>query len=383
MSVHKVELKSQDGRRKRYAYRVKWRLAGTGPQQSKTVDNRPDAEALDDALRDLGWALPKTDPRVATLSLIGAKGGLTEETRQDALNMGRTLREAVEEWVTRPDLSWGSQRTYRATLNRLGPLGDRPLGAVSERELKGWLATERKTLSDNSVRLSEIVLNGTLAAAGRPRLSGKAKYRGKRKVEPILLNAEQRKLAIAAAEDIDAGLMAKIALGCGLRVGELAALQVKHLHALDDAEEARIRVRQLLPQEVTRAGGFQPGPLKTDRSERDVPIPTTLRLELLERFGEADPEMVVCRPSYAGFWTFSPLHKHWRRAMTKAEGLPSETRIHDLRHTYGKILLSNGYPLSWVSELLGHESPKVTAMVYGGFDQQSVSTARAILDMEG
>lgn len=43
---------------------------------------------------------------------------------------------------------------------------------------------------------------------------------------------------------------------------------------------------------------------------------------------------------------------------------PRPLRFHDLRHTYGSVLLQDGKDITWVSELLGHASVNVTLGVY-------------------
>ena len=40
-------------------------------------------------------------------------------------------------------------------------------------------------------------------------------------------------------------------------------------------------------------------------------------------------------------------------------------RPHDLRHTFGSLLIQNGEPLAYVKEQMGHSSIKVTVDIYG------------------
>jgi len=49
--------------------------------------------------------------------------------------------------------------------------------------------------------------------------------------------------------------------------------------------------------------------------------------------------------------------------MVKRLGLPP-IRVHDLRHTYGSLLLARGAPLELVSERLGHANPSITLNIY-------------------
>jgi site-specific recombinase XerD len=59
------------------------------------------------------------------------------------------------------------------------------------------------------------------------------------------------------------------------------------------------------------------------------------------------------RPSWPSF----------RPAIEKA-GL-RRFRFHDVRHTFGSLLIQNGASLAYVKEQLGHSSIQVTANIYG------------------
>lgn len=58
----------------------------------------------------------------------------------------------------------------------------------------------------------------------------------------------------------------------------------------------------------------------------------------------------------------------WReghRPALKAAGLPTEIRVHDLRHTFASNALAAGESLFWVSRQLGHRNISITADTYG------------------
>jgi integrase len=60
---------------------------------------------------------------------------------------------------------------------------------------------------------------------------------------------------------------------------------------------------------------------------------------------------------------------NWRRRVwllaLEAAGLPPETRIHDLRHTYASLLIEQGHSPKSVQAHLGHSSITVTMDTYG------------------
>jgi integrase len=129
------------------------------------------------------------------------------------------------------------------------------------------------------------------------------------------------------------------------------------------------------------------GAPKTRRSRRVVPIPNGL----LARFKAKYQALLRDFPSEAlkASYIFGDMHKgrpyeinspnHALKRMVKrinkaqkeAEDkagvkLPrlSPMRVHDLRHTYGSVMLSRKVPLELVSERLGHSSITITLNVY-------------------
>ena len=56
-------------------------------------------------------------------------------------------------------------------------------------------------------------------------------------------------------------------------------------------------------------------------------------------------------------------HRYFQPALTKA-GL-RKIRLHDLRHTFGSLLIQNGASVVYVKEQMGHSSIQVTVDIYG------------------
>jgi integrase len=76
----------------------------------------------------------------------------------------------------------------------------------------------------------------------------------------------------------------------------------------------------------------------------------------------------------------APLHRtsitKQFQAHLKRAGL-RPLRLHDLRHTCGSLLMSEGVPLKTISDLLGHASIEVTADIYlHSLDMQVRDTAQ-------
>jgi integrase len=71
----------------------------------------------------------------------------------------------------------------------------------------------------------------------------------------------------------------------------------------------------------------------------------------------------------------------FRKLLEKAD-VP-QIRIHDIRHTFASLLLSQGEPLHYVKEQLGHASIQTTVDVYGHIVPGSNRNAVNRLDDEG
>ena len=69
--------------------------------------------------------------------------------------------------------------------------------------------------------------------------------------------------------------------------------------------------------------------------------------------------------------------QHWARLRNR-QGVPSQVRLHDSRHTHATLLLEAGEPLHVVADRLGHKDASVTSTVYAHVlrGQQDQAVAR-------
>jgi integrase len=133
-------------------------------------------------------------------------------------------------------------------------------------------------------------------------------------------------------------------LQTGLRIGELLALEPKHI--LPGA----VRVEQSLD---SLWGERIVGPPKSDHSYRTISVPETLSSRLLEQ--HSGP--FVCELNYEHL-------KSRLRRYCRDLGLARMT-LHGLRHSHCTYLLAKGVNIIAVSRRMGHHSPAFTLSVYG------------------
>jgi len=171
-------------------------------------------------------------------------------------------------------------------------------------------------------------------------------------VEAMLANLRDRNALLHT--------IAIVALGSGLRRGELCALRWSNL------DSRTLRVEQSL--EETQAGLRFKAP-KTKHGLRTMTLPTSVISELRAHWrsqneqrlalgiGRSTPEDLVF-PA----WNNQPLlpntlSREWSRGR--------QISLHALRHTHASSLIAAGVDILTVSRRLGHANPTITLGVYG------------------
>jgi integrase len=159
-------------------------------------------------------------------------------------------------------------------------------------------------------------------------------------------------------------LLVRFAAYTGLRRGELAGLDLRHITitpptGLGKTWGGSVRVETNL---------------KTPNARRTVPLPSWLAEEThtyISRHPNRDDPT-------APLWPASERRKlNWERRINpntfygnafktavKRAGLPEALRLHDLRHTYASLLAADGVRIEVVAKLMGHKDPTITRKIY-------------------
>ncbi len=159
------------------------------------------------------------------------------------------------------------------------------------------------------------------------------------------------------------------AVRAGLRRGELVALQFGDLNFGADEEDPNRYI--FVQHNYVRRKHTSTKSKKTRR----VDMSKELRAILIEvrdkallaayMAGRADisSDLVFPGPDGGILDPDNLYHRLFIPAMTKA-GI-RKIRLHDLRHTFGSLLVQRGAPLPYVKEQMGHYSIQVTVDIYG------------------
>jgi integrase len=163
--------------------------------------------------------------------------------------------------------------------------------------------------------------------------------------------------------------IAVVALGTGMRRGELCALRWQDVNL----DAATLRVERSLEQ--TRKSGLRFKEPKSKRGRRNISLSPAVVAELRKHWatqqeqrlslglGGSPPDGLVFAD-----WDGSPfapdrLSDNFADTM-EAAGLPHVT-LHTLRHTHASQLIRSGVDILTVSRRLGHATATVTLNVYG------------------
>jgi integrase len=153
------------------------------------------------------------------------------------------------------------------------------------------------------------------------------------------------------------------AIHSGMRAGELAGLQWGDV----DFNSKTITVRRSIDR--VRRKVVRPKSDKSRTIEVSDELITALKNQLREqkaewlKRGSEHPDYVFANSE--GSWSdmANIRGRHFSKCL-EAAGL-SHRRLHDLRHTYASLLLTDGAPMAYVSDMMGHSSIELTVKRYG------------------
>jgi integrase len=162
--------------------------------------------------------------------------------------------------------------------------------------------------------------------------------------------------------------IAIVALGTGLRRGELCALRWSNI----DLDSRTLRIEQSLEQ--TQAGLRFKAP-KTKHGLRSMTLPASVITELRVHWRTQNEQRLALgigrsTPTDLVFpaWDGRPLmpntlSREWSRTIGGIGG--RQISLHALRHTHASSLIAAGVDILTVSRRLGHANPTITLGVYG------------------
>lgn len=307
-----------------------------------------------------------------------------------------TVCEFLRTWLeaVRPNLAPGTYAAYVSHVNHhIAPaMGRMQLRNVTAAHIEAakqrWLTTPRpgarrlasartahhiystlRTAFRYAVRSGRIVINPCDAVRG-PRFERR---------EMRSLDARGVVALLRAMDETPIGAAVTLAVGSGLRRGELLALRWGDV----DLRRALVAVRYSL---VHSKGSWMLVSPKTRRSRRAIALPAFVVRRLREhRIAQARHFAAVGLPRptldtllfESNSLPLVPNLFSIRFARyVKLSGLP-RVRLHDLRHSFATVALASGVDLKTVSAALGHASIAITADTYVHVQPAMLASAAA------
>jgi integrase/recombinase XerD len=175
---------------------------------------------------------------------------------------------------------------------------------------------------------------------------------------PDQLSEEEVRHLLSMVVNPAARMALTMIFSCGLRISEGIHLRVEDI----DGRRMLVAVRN-------GKGGV----------DRYVPLPRRTLIHLREYFVLARPRPWLF-PAKDGKRPFcqTTLQKAFK-AVVRESSIEKDATVHTLRHSYATYLLENGIDIRTIQQILGHKSPKTTAL-YTHLTQKTVDRLHVTVD---
>ncbi len=332
---------------------------------------------------NLGWQ----DGKLRRKTFYGVTRQMVQEKLTDALHTfhqglpitteRQTVGNFIERWLedsVKPSLRPKTYASYSqvARLYLLPYIGRISLQKLTPQQLQAFLNNRvADGLSPRTVQYTHAVLRRALGQAMKwglvprnvallvdlPRMSA-------REVEP--LSPEQVKVFLKEIRGDRLETLYLVAMGVGLRKGELLGLRWEDVDLDADTLNVRVALQRI-------DGALRLVDLKTRRSRRTVALPQLVVKALKSHRVRQIEERLAAGDAWQEFgFVFTttigtPLEprnvtRHFHQALEKS-GLPRQ-RFYDLRHTCASLLLAQGIQPRVLMEILGHSQISLTMNTY-------------------
>lgn len=293
-----------------------------------------------------------------------------------------TFETYATDWLrTRPKLRPRTRETYESQLAHVYPtLGAVELGKISPSAVRAWHADLSTKLGPATVAKCYRILRAILATAVADELI----TRNPCKIDGAgVEHAAERPTATVAqvwqlADAMPDRYRCLVVLAgfLGLRLGELLGLERRHVNIL----HRTLTVDQ--QQQELGNGQVVLGPPKSAASVRTIALPAFVVPEIeahLARWSSPGTAGRVFPGERGGPSRKLTVHKHWDRARTKIEDLPTGFVFHDLRHTANTMAASAGASTRELMHRMGHRSSAAALRYQHATRERDVEVA-ALLD---
>ncbi len=259
--------------------------------------------------------------------------------------------------------------------------GNRRLDQIKRDDIKAMInELIAKELSRNTVRnalcvirriFNEAIEAGIVEVNPAARLGRFTRSANGSEIKGISLTPTEVEGFLQAAKDVCPEYYALflLALRAGLRRGELVAVQWGDIQFGKDEEDGNrfiVVQHNYVRREHTTTKSKKSRRVDMSRELRRVLLELRdkrLLASFLKGKNDISDELVFPTASGTILDPDNLYHRYFQPVLTKA-GL-RKIRLHDLRHTFGSLLIQSGASIVYVKEQMGHSSIQVTVDIYG------------------
>jgi len=279
------------------------------------------------------------------------------------MKLGDLLNDYTETKLRLQKIRETTAINYRAAASRF-PLSSRDVKKLTAADIeKAYGEMLARNLAPSSVRLTHSLLVCALDKAVRDGVvvSNAARLAQPpghpKKTAPKALSDEdlKRLLAVAALEPMPWGLLIRLAIGTGLRRGEICAIKWTDV----DLPTGTIRVSRATAEHGRL---LVVGAPKSLAGVRTIILPSSLAQELRALALTVSKKPPVNDYVLGRFLRPSSASRGVARILSKAK--LSKFCLHSLRHTHATALVSAGEPLPAIARRMGHSTVSTTMSIY-------------------
>ncbi|TDD75625.1 tyrosine-type recombinase/integrase [Flavobacterium caseinilyticum] len=270
--------------------------------------------------------------------------------------------EKFKQWMRSKRYSESTINTYSEALKSfLVFYREKPVAEINNEDviiynneyiLKNKLSASYQNQTVNAIKLFFMTVRETKIEVDKI-------HRPKRaKLLPNVLSKEEVKLILNAHSNIKHKMMLSLIYSCGLRCGELLALQPVHI----DSQRNIVLLKNAKGQK-----------------DRIVPLSPKILDMLREYYSLYKPKKYLFEGQIAGVpYDSRSLQQVLKQALHKAQ-ITKPATLHWLRHSFATHLLESGTDLRYIQELLGHNSSKTTE-IYTHVSTKSIQQIKSPFD---
>ncbi len=277
---------------------------------------------------------------------------LTQKLREIDLGMfveptGMTVNEYIKQWLetsARPRLSERGHRAYTEVLNLyvLPTLGERKLSEIQAQDIqKLYSDMQQRGLAASTVHHAHTPLSSAFKQAFKWKLLAQdptslVELPRIRQREMRAFSPKEAMQFLASAAQDRWGVLFALALSTGMRPEEYFGLQWKDV----ELDKGIVTVQRSLIWRSNKAGDWYFGELKTTRSRRNIPLPSSVLRSLIDHRRKQAEQRLKAGPEYHNHdlvfatATGTPLirlditRRHFKPILKRA-GLSESFRLYD------------------------------------------------------